>query len=478
MLTSRTALPEDTTVHEELSWKEKLIYPLLIAIGTYFLIIVTPGIQWDRNTIIFILVFGLICFLLHLRRFALWILRIQLLKVKKSGATRWIMDEILLYAALFIKGVGVAAWIIALASFAFQLYLLIDAISKRLKKVRKLKDRIHKKKPFPLGQVLYGFTSPFNRITMIVPAGIVYERINNGSEVLGSFNNILAVLAMFFVYFTIASFLSALSITLRENQSVKRLGIIWFWNYYSDLTIYIFMLCPLGLLFALIYQRQPYALVLIIVPLYAMHRAMKSFEKVLDESQRFIDSLANALDARDHYTYGHSNRVAKYSRAMAVEMGLNPQEIDDIDRAGRIHDIGKITIPDSILNKRGKLDDDEYKVMKSHATTVKELFQGRKRLSEKIPVELAYSHHERFDGKGYIFGKKGDEIPLGARILSVADTYDALTTDRPYRKGMEPQIALEYIKQAGGTQLDPAVVQIFITLFNKGIINELMEEKI
>lgn len=464
-------------MHEELSWKEKIIYPLLIAVGASLLILVTPGIHWDRDTLLFIFIFSLICFLLHLKRFALWILRIQLMKIRKGGATRWIMDEILLYAALFIKGAGIAAWVIAIASFAFQVYLLINAVTKRIKKSRKLKDRIHKRKPFPLGQILYGFTSPFNRITMIVPAGLLYEKINQGSAVLGSLNNILAVLAMFFVYFTIATFLSALTITLRENQPFSKLGNIWFWNYYSDLTIYIFMLCPLGLLFALLYQRMPYALILIIVPLYSMHRAMKSLEKVLDESQRFIDSLANALDARDHYTYGHSNRVAKYSRAMAVEMGLNPQDIDDIERAGRIHDIGKIAIPDSILKKQGKLDDAEYIVMKSHAMTVKDLFQGRKRLSEKIPVELAYSHHERFDGKGYIFGKKGEEIPLGARILSVADTYDALTTDRPYRKGMEPHIALEFLKEAGGTQLDPAVVEIFVNLFNRGSIKELMEEK-
>lgn len=468
---------EGKRVREELSWKEKIIYPLLIALGIYLLYLVSPSVPWDKNTLLFIFIFSLICFLLHLKRFALWILRIQLLKIRKSGATRWIMDEILLYASLFIKGAGVAAWIIAIASFAFQSYLLIDAIRKRIVKVRKLKGRIFKKKAFPFGQVLYGFTSPFNRVIMIVPAGLAYEKINRGSAILGSVNNILAVLAMFLIYYTIATFISSLTITLREDKPFSKLVTIWMGNYNSYITIYILMLCPLGLLFALIFQRLPYALVLIIVPLFAMHRAMKSFENVLEESQRFIDSLANALDARDHYTYGHSNRVAKYSRAMAVEMGLSQQDIDDIERAGRIHDIGKIAIPDSILKKKGKLDDREYNIMKSHAMTVKELFQGRKKLSEKIPVELAYSHHERFDGKGYIFGKKGDEIPLGARILSVADTFDALTTDRPYRKGMEPFYALECIKQVGGTQLDPTVVEAFVILFNRGSIKELMKEK-
>lgn len=471
-------------MREELSLPERIIYPLLIVLGTALLVTVTPLIPAGIDSVIFILVFSSICFLLHREELAFWIFRKKTVKtkkgrtqVKKGGKTRWVMDEIPLFAALFLEGTGVAAWIIALGSFSFQVFLLGRAIWKRYKMVRKMRDRGSRGRIIPqFSQILFGFTSPFNRIIMIAPAGLVYQSINGGSGILSSWNNALAVLVMFIVYFTIATFLSTLTIVLRESRSLRQLPIIW-WDNYSDFSIYVVMLCPLALLFALLYQRQPAALILLAVPLYSMHRAGKNFERIEDEMGIFIDSLANALDARDHYTYGHSDRVARYSSSIAVEMGLSPSLVDEIERAGRIHDIGKIKIPDAILKKQDKLDDDEYAVMKGHAMAVKELFEGRSKLAEKIPVVLAYSHHERFDGKGYIFGKKGEEIPLGARILSVSDTFDALTTDRPYRKGMTPESALGLLREVRGTQLDPEVVDVFVTMFEKGIIQKLMEDK-
>jgi HD-GYP domain-containing protein (c-di-GMP phosphodiesterase class II) len=463
-------------MYEELSWKEKLVYPFLILFGILLIAAVTPGMALSRENIVFIAIFSLICFFLHHKKFALWILRIQLVKRKKGGATRWIMDEILLFGALFLKGTAAAAWIILLASFSFQLYLLLDYVGKLISFSRKKRERQGKRKPFPYGQVLFGFTSPFNRVIMLVPSGIVYERLNHGAALLSSWRNVAAILAMFLTYFSIATFLSSLTIILRERRTIRKFAVIW-WNYYSDLAVPIFMLCPLGVLFALIYNREPYALVLIAVPLIAMHRAMKNYETILEESQKFINSLANALDARDHYTSGHSDRVAKYGRALALAMEKSPQEVDDIERAGRIHDLGKITIPDAILRKQGKLNEEEYAVMKGHAMAVKELFSEKTKLSGRIPVELAYSHHERYDGKGYIFGKKGEEIHPGARILSVADTFDALTSDRPYRKGLDPAVAVGFLKEEAGTQLDPAVVEVFVSLFQKGEIERIMKSE-
>jgi len=471
-------------MREELSLPERIIYPLLIVLGAALLAAVTPLIPEETGSVIFILVFSSICFLLHLKELAFWIFRKKTVRkkkgrtlVKKGGKTRWVMDEIPLFAALFLEGTGAAAWIIALGSFSFQVYLLGNAILRRYRMLRRIRDRGNRGRIIPqFGQILFGFTSPFNRIIMIAPAGLVYESINDGSGILGSWNNALAVLTMFIVYFTIATFLSTLTIVLRESRPLRQLPFIW-WDNYSDFSIYVVMLCPLALLFALLYQRQPAALILLAVPLYSMHRAGKNFEQIEEEMGVFIDSLANALDARDHYTYGHSDRVARYSKSIATEMGLSPSLIDEIERAGRIHDIGKIKIPDAILKKQDKLDDDEYAIMKGHAMAVKELFEGRSRLAEKIPVVLAYSHHERFDGKGYIFGKKGEEIPLGARILSVSDTFDALTTDRPYRKGMTPEAALELLREVRGTQLDPEVVDVFVTMYERGIVEKLMEDR-
>jgi HD-GYP domain-containing protein (c-di-GMP phosphodiesterase class II) len=466
-------------MREELSLQEKILYPLVISAGAFLLFIVSLSLKNDVKTLAFIAIFSILCFYLHRKEFALWILKIPLIKRKKAGAVSWVMDDILVFAALFLKGTGVAAWIMVISSFSFQVYLLSHYIRKRFMavgRIKKAKERPVKKNAFPYGQVLFGFTSPFNSALTIIPSGLLYEYVNRGSSLMGSWRNIIAILAMLFCYFGIATLISTITLILRGGLPLKKFSIIW-WDYYSELFVSIFMLCPLGVLFALIYQKAPYALFLIAVPLIAMHHALKRFEKIFEESQHFIYTLAATLDARDHYTYGHSDRVARYSRALAAEMELPPHEIDEIERAGRIHDLGKIGIRDAILRKQGKLDEAEYAVMQSHALAVKELFEGRKKLSEKIPVELAYSHHERFDGKGYIFGKKGADIPIGARILSVADTFDALTTDRPYRKGMDPISALDFIREASGTQLDPRIVETFIRLFERGVIRELMEEK-
>ena len=464
-------------MHQELSRAEKIIYPLIILLGSLMLSIILPTVSRDRETILFILVFAGLTFPLYLRKYAFWILRMPVIKRKKGTATRWIMDDIPVFAALFLKGTGVAALVIGLASFLFQTYLLLDALLSLFTKFQKVKDRKMKMKGFPFGQVLYGFTSAFNKIIMTVPAGLIYEKLNRGSALMATWENLYAVIIMFVIYFFIAAIINSITLLLRERRPISHLFIFLRDYYYTDLLIHIFMLCPLGLLFAIIYQRAPYALILLAVPLIAMHNAIKRFENIFNDLEKFIYTLANALDARDHYTAGHSIRVAAYSKAMAEEMGLSPQEIDDIKRAGHIHDLGKIDIPDAILRKQGKLDDNEYNIMKRHTQKVKELFEDKKKLSEKIPLELAYSHHERYDGKGYIFGKKGEEIPLGARILSVADTFDALTTDRPYRKGMEPGQAKDCIVRESGTQLDPQVVEVFQRLFDRGIIQSLMEKK-
>jgi HD-GYP domain-containing protein (c-di-GMP phosphodiesterase class II) len=466
-------------MREELSLQEKILYPLCMAAGAFLLYVVTPSVRNDGETLLFIAIFSILCFFLHLKNFALWILKIPLIKRKKAGAVSWVMDDILTFAALFLKGTGVAAWIMVISSFSFQVYLLYHYIRKRFMvagRVKPGKDRIAKKSSFPYGQVLFGFTSPFNSALTIIPSGLLYQSINRDDPLMGSWRNITAIIVMLFSYFFIATLISTITLILRRGLPLKRFSVIW-WNYYSEILVSIFMLCPLGVLFALIYQKAPHALILIVVPLIAMHHALKRFERIFEESQNFIYTLATTLDARAHYTYGHSDRVAKYSRAIAAELDLPPHEIDEIERAGRIHDLGKIGIRDAILRKQGKLDDAEYTIMRSHAQAVKELFEGRKKLSEKIPVELAYSHHERFDGKGYFFGKKGADIPIGARILSVADTFDALTTDRPYRKGMAPESAIDYLREASGTQLDPRVVATFILLFEKGVIEDLMEER-
>ena len=189
-------------------------------------------------------------------------------------------------------------------------------------------------------------------------------------------------------------------------------------------------------------------------------------QAALEELKRSYDItlevLGEALDYKDRETEGHSKRVTAYTMAIASRMGIPKEQIEVIARGAFLHDIGKMAIPDNILNKPGKLTPEEVSIMREHC------YLGYK-LVLKIPVlkeaaEIVYSHQERFDGSGYPRGMKGEDIPLGARIFSVADTLDAITSDRPYRPKQTMQAARAEIKRCSGTQFDPEVVGVFMEM--------------
>ncbi|MDY6853827.1 MAG: response regulator [Thermodesulfobacteriota bacterium] len=172
-----------------------------------------------------------------------------------------------------------------------------------------------------------------------------------------------------------------------------------------------------------------------------------------------ITSLIQALEARDAYTRGHSETVASIVTGMANKINEEPDEIEKIRIGARLHDLGKIGVPDAILLKEGRLTDEEYEIVKRHPTIGAGILSPIPSLTEIIPIIL--HHHERFDGEGYPDGLKNEKIPFWARITAVADIYHALTSDRPYRRGMEIEKALEIIRDASGTQLCPECVDLF-----------------
>lgn len=173
-----------------------------------------------------------------------------------------------------------------------------------------------------------------------------------------------------------------------------------------------------------------------------------------------IKSISSALDAKDTYTHGHSHRVTLFSLILAKELNLEESFIEEIETAGLLHDIGKIGVPEAILCKAGKLTDEEYIEIKNHAAKTKKILSTIPGLSN---IALwASSHHERWDGRGYPNGLKFKDIPFPARILSVADTYDAMTSNRSYRKGLPHEVAAEEIKNCAETQFDPEVVEAFL----------------
>lgn len=185
-----------------------------------------------------------------------------------------------------------------------------------------------------------------------------------------------------------------------------------------------------------------------------------------------ITSLCNALEARDSYTRGHSEAVSDIATKIAFQMGIGEGEIELIRLGGKLHDLGKIGVIDSVLLKPGKLTDEEFAIIKKHPVIGAEILRPVPSLAPIIPIVLY--HHERFDGKGYPEGLQGSSIPLWARITAVGDTYHALTSDRPYRAGMPKDKALAIIQQVSGSQLCPDCVDVFIKmeLWDKAISSQ------
>ncbi len=186
-------------------------------------------------------------------------------------------------------------------------------------------------------------------------------------------------------------------------------------------------------------------------------RLLEGLRTAVSES---IRALAGAIEAKDPYTRGHSERVTHYSRLVAEALGLGRGEIDVIVRAGVLHDVGKIGVPSAVLNKPGKLDDREYALIQRHPSVGVEIVREIRSMGETL--EIIRTHHERVDGRGYPNGLSRDEIPLGARILAVADTFDAMTSDRPYRRGLSVRDALDEIERCAGTQFDPEIARAFV----------------
>lgn len=183
-----------------------------------------------------------------------------------------------------------------------------------------------------------------------------------------------------------------------------------------------------------------------------------------------VKSLVFAIEAKDIYTRGHSERVSKYSILMGKQLGLNEKEFNDLKWASMLHDIGKIGIPEFILNKPDGLTDAEYEIIRGHPEKGGEILRPVAQLAGSLPGII--HHHEHYDGTGYPQGLKGEEIPLSARIIAVADTFDAITSSRAYRRAKRPEKALTIIEEVAGTQLDARMVDVFKKVYKENIIYE------
>jgi len=206
-----------------------------------------------------------------------------------------------------------------------------------------------------------------------------------------------------------------------------------------------------------------------------LEQFVEDLKRAADENKALfmgsIQMLAGAVDEKDPYTRGHSDRVTKYSLMIAEEMGLDPGFLETLRVSAQLHDVGKIGIEDRILKKPGALTPEEFEIMKTHTTRGANILRPVPQLREMLPgIEL---HHEALNGRGYPYGLKGDEIPLLARVIAVADTFDALTTNRPYQRAHDPVEALRIIQTLSGQRLDPRAVAALLAVFQRGEIRIL-----
>lgn len=202
----------------------------------------------------------------------------------------------------------------------------------------------------------------------------------------------------------------------------------------------------------------------------SVERKRKELETL---SVEIIQTLAATIDTKDPYTKGHSHRVAEYSVILARKLGWDEERVEKLRIMASLHDVGKISVPDRILNKPGRLEDEEFEVIKSHTTQGYSILKGISGLSSISKV--ARHHHERFDGKGYPDKLAGNEIEIEARVVGIADAYDAMSSDRVYRKALPKEVIREELKKGRGTQFDPELLDVFEVLFESGELEAVYE---
>ncbi len=229
----------------------------------------------------------------------------------------------------------------------------------------------------------------------------------------------------------------------------------------------------IAILVAVVYTQAPWQTLLVLIPAVGVHITLRGYTKLRREAQRTIETMVKMLHERDPYTAEHSEEVADLTEKIARDLGLPEDQIETIRAAALVHDIGKVGIPDNILNKPGPLDESDWQLIKQHTLIGFNLLKNLEMYSEA--AQLVKYEHERWDGSGYPEGLKGEQIPIGARIIHVADVYHALTSDRPYRESQgkprhyEPAEAVRLIQAESGRQFDPKVVEALVRVISDEI---------
>jgi putative nucleotidyltransferase with HDIG domain len=305
------------------------------------------------------------------------------------------------------------------------------------------------------------FNVPLLALTVGV-SGVVYRSFGN----LGSLNSPLFLIPLAVagvVYYLFNTWSVAFVIAFKDMRNPLH---VWKQNYMWNF-FHILAFAPVGAVIALLYAKSGiWTIALFIIPLFL---ARYSFQLYLDMRETHINTVAaltSAIDASDPFTHGHSFRVSRYALRIARKMGLSSRDLEMLEYAALLHDIGKISVQNDILLKVGPLTEEEWKVMRAHPNIGADIVEQLKFLKEAS--EVIRCHHERPDGSGYPRGLRENEIPIGAHILNVVDAFDAMSSDRPYRKALPIERVIEELETYKGTQFHTKATGLLIELYEKG----------
>lgn len=356
-------------------------------------------------------------------------------------AYKWeISSSIAIYlAALYILGPDLALFVVCGSCLASELLLRWSARRERLSSaVIPI--------AFNVGQMM----------AAVVAAGVVMraaQRPELGMRVPMDF---LWAFAAFAAYFLVNVSLVVRIISLTQKKAFWHLLAQNFRAFFVQYAV----LCISAILLAVLRTISVWHVLLALFPLTLVHISFRSYLKLQTQARGTFERISQLLDRRDHYTAVHSNEVAELALEIGNALGMTQGDLEQIDIAARVHDIGKVAIPDSILLKPGPLSDAEWEIMKTHPVVSAQLIEGLEIYSS---VAAAVRHeHERWDGTGYPDGLRGENIPLVARIIAAADIYNALSTDRPYRKAYTREETLRIIADMRGNDIDPQVADALL----------------
>jgi len=318
--------------------------------------------------------------------------------------------------------------------------------------------------PRDLRRQVVWYGSIFNKLNFVLAAYAAWLIVGVSSSTVqrDAILTVLQIALVGVVFVVVNNGLSVLAASARTGASPRRVFAVSVRNVSIGLVSQV----PLGWLMAEIATEVgEWATLLFIVPLLLARYSFTKYTEVRDLFYGSVSALSQAIDAKDGFTRGHADRVSRIAGAIAREIGLSERHIEQIELAAMLHDIGKIGVEDRILMKPSRLDPEETQSMRRHSQYGASILEPSASLRPLVPMVL--HHHESYDGSGYPDGLKGDEIPLGSRVIIVADAYEAMTSDRIYRKAMGHERAMEQLQKYKGVQFDPKMVRAIDQLLQK-----------